>query len=55
MHLLKERKEWAVHGQTVAGKYMNALVDSARLLCHLICLTLHLQPTRNKDKGFPLM
>ncbi len=55
MHLLKERKEYPLHGHAVAGKYVCALGDTARLLCHLLCLTVHLQPTKNKDKGFNLM
>lgn len=55
MHLLKERKEYPLLGHTVAGKYVCALVDTARLLCHLACLTVHLQPTKNRDKGFRLM
>ncbi|XP_021962743.1 protein pigeon [Folsomia candida] len=55
MHLLKERKEWPLHGHTVAGKYVCALGDTARLLCHLLCLTAHLQPTKNRDKGFKLI
>jgi hypothetical protein len=55
MHLLKERKEMPLHSSTVAGKYVWGLVESARLLCHLACLVVPLQPTKGRDKGFKLM